>query len=269
MALLNSTTINGNLDVSGEYSGNVVKANGIDKQDGVHQIRLGWNGTNGLLDIDNGAAVHTLLAVETDRGALYHRSSGTQLMTTILDGTIYYYRPMSGISVSSGSANYPYYAVHTDRLTVHAAKPVFPYVGSDGGGTTVSYATNCFVGASGILSRTTNTSSQTVKHDIQPLGVNMKIDARNLYDVEVVQFKYNEEMLPEKDFRYHQDLPGFIIEDLDKKYPIAIDKDGDNVKHWSWNSQYLIPPMLKLIQEQKKEIDELKDKVSNLEAKIN
>lgn len=267
MAILQETTINGNLSVAGEYLGRVVKANNVTGEDSsAHELRLGWSSTNPLIKVDE--TVQTLLTKEVDGQHIYHKN-GTAVTSVGYESSYYYFRPMSGLNVYCGSTGYPWYKIITQRLEVTKGKPVFTYVGSDGGGSTVSYATNCFVGAGGTLSRTTNTSSKTVKHDIQPLGVNVEIDAKHLYDVEVVQFKYNEDMLPEEDFRYHQDLPGFIIEDLDKKYPIAIDKDGENIKHWSWNSQYLIPPMLKLIQEQKKEIDELKEKVSNLEAKIN
>ena len=85
MAILSSTTVNGNLDVSGEYFGNVVKANGISQQDGVHQFRLGWNGTSPLLDVDGAAAVRTLLTKETDAGYIYHRTSGATVMT-VADG---------------------------------------------------------------------------------------------------------------------------------------------------------------------------------------
>ena len=63
---------------------------------------------------------------------------------------------------------------------------------------------------------------------------------------------------------YGKDLPGFIIEDLCEKYPIAVDKPSDNVKGWSWNAQYLIPPMLKLIQEQNKRINILERKINDV-----
>ena len=121
---------------------------------------------------------------------------------------------------------------------------------------TQSYAVNMYIGASGRLYRSTNTSSRTIKHDIKALqGEN--INAHNLYDVEVVQAKYNEDILNKNDYRYMQDLPMFIIEDLYEKYPMAVDKVSDDVKEWSWNAQYLIPPMLKLIQEQNERINKL------------
>ena len=123
-------------------------------------------------------------------------------------------------------------------------------------GSTQSYAVNMYIGSSGRLYRSTNTSSRTIKHDIKALQDDC-INAHNLYDVDVVQAKYNEDILSKNDYRYMQDLPMFLIEDLYEKYPMAVDKVSDNVKEWSWNSQYLIPPMLKLIQEQNERINKL------------
>ena len=47
-------------------------------------------------------------------------------------------------------------------------------------------------------------------------------------------------------------LPGFIAEELDAIYPIAVDYDGGNIE--TWNSFYIIPAMLALIQDQEKRI---------------
>ena len=132
--------------------------------------------------------------------------------------------------------------------------------------TTTTYATNMYVGETGTYYRTTNTSSRTIKHDIKTLS-NDDLNAEHLYDLEVVQFKYNEGIITDTDdSRYDATLPGFIIENMNEVYPIAVDKPTDNVKEWSWNTQYLIPPMLKLIQEQHKELEQLKKEVQILKG---
>ena len=134
---------------------------------------------------------------------------------------------------------------------------------------TTTYATNVYVGTTGIFTRTTNTSSRTIKHDIERL-VNEDIRAERLYDLDVVQFKYNNNIITDmEDARYGKTLPGFIIEDMDNIYPIAVDKPSDNVKEWSWNAQYLVPPMLKLIQEQHKEDIRLASEIDSLRAELN
>lgn len=131
---------------------------------------------------------------------------------------------------------------------------------------TVSYQTNMYVGTSGILHRTTNTSSREIKHDIAPLADTL-LDADKLYNAEVVQFKYNDDILPSTDMRYDMLLPGFIVEDLINVYPAAVDID-ENGKPFQWNAQYLLPPMLKLIQNQKKEINELESRIAELEERL-
>lgn len=182
------------------------------------------------------------------------------------DGNYYYFRPYEADKVLCGSEGSPWYRVYTNRITVLAAKPTFKYIGSDGSGSTVSSASNMYVAPDGVVSRTTNTSSRTIKHDIKALGELESLDAKKLYDVNVVQFKYNEEVGVDKnDARYQKDLPGFIIEDLMEKYPIVVDKPSDDVKEWSWNQRYLIPAMLKLIQEQNERIARL-ERGDNLES---
>ena len=203
-------------------------------------------------------------------GSLYHTSSGNVCLTCIQDSDTYYVRKgssMSDINVCSGSGTYPWYNVYTENLRVSGGKPIFSYVGSDGGGSVVSYATNMYVGSNGTVSRTTNTSSRTIKHDITELQ-DEQIKAENLYNVNVYQAKYNEDILSSNDPRYLKDLPMFIIEDLDEKYPIIIDKPSENVKEWSWNAQYIIPPMLKLIQNQHQTDINLENKIKDLESKL-
>lgn len=162
-----------------------------------------------------------------------------------------------------GSSTYPMKHVYTDALNVYQNRIVcLPSYEN-----TSTYAPNVYVGTTGIFSRSTNTSSKTIKHDIKNLE-DENIQAENLYNVNIYQFQYNDGIITdENDVRYKKDLPGFIIEDLVEKYPIAVDKPTDEVKDWSWNAQYLIPPMLKLIQDQHKEIEELKIKMERLESK--
>ena len=132
-------------------------------------------------------------------------------------------------------------------------------------GDTVDYSTNMYIGTSGLLHRTTKTSSRTVKHDIKPIE-NADILPEKLYDVDVIQFVYNEGQLGHSSKRYGKELPGFIVEDLVEKYPIAVDIDEED-KPFQWNEQYLIPPMLALIQKQKKKLDELESRINALEKK--
>ncbi len=233
-------------------------------QDTYSEINITWDSQNVKIN-------DYVISLDGHKhGSLYHMSSGNTCLTCTQDSDIYYVRKgssMSDINVCSGSGTYPWYNVYTENLKVSGGKPVFSYVGSDGGGSAVSYATNMYVASGGTVSRTTNTSSRTIKHDITELQ-DEQIKAENLYNVNVYQAKYNEDILSSNDPRYLKDLPMFIIEDLDEKYPIIIDKPSGDVKEWSWNAQYIIPPMLKLIQNQHQTDINLENKIKDLESKL-
>lgn len=126
--------------------------------------------------------------------------------------------------------------------------------------------------------RTTSGSSKRFKDNIKSLK-NEELSPNKLYDVDVVQYKFKKDYLSEDDQRYNQDVIGFIAEDIFEKYPIAadysIDEDGSTIVN-DWNYRYIVPAMLKLIQDQKKELEMLKQEnkcfeehLENLETLVN
>lgn len=106
-------------------------------------------------------------------------------------------------------------------------------------------------------------SSMWYKHDIKPVE-NEELDPHHLYDIKVYQFKYNDDYLNENDQRYGIDCIGFIAEQVNNVYPIAADRETGKPRNWEM--RYIIPPMLALIQEHKKEIDALKERIDILES---
>ena len=100
-------------------------------------------------------------------------------------------------------------------------------------------------------------SSKRYKKDIKAVE-NTELDPHRLYDISVVQFKFNDDYFPEDDPYYDNpyDVVGFIAEDVQAHYPIAVTESNEGVENW--DARYLIPPMLKLIQEQHEEIEKLK-----------
>lgn len=131
---------------------------------------------------------------------------------------------------------------------------------------TCDWAANMYVGKTyGEFYKTTNTSTRAVKHDIKPIEKE-DILPEKLYDAEVIQFVYNDDQLPKTAKRYGRELPGFIVDDLVNVYPTAVDIDEDG-KPFQWNAQYLIPPMLALIQKQKIQLDSLESRLESLEKK--
>ena len=107
-------------------------------------------------------------------------------------------------------------------------------------------------------------SSKRYKHDITS---ELTEDPEKLYDVEVRQYKYNDDYLSKDDQRYGKDIIGFIAEEVAEAMPGAVDYD-DEGRPEMWNVHVIVPAMLKLIQEQKKEIDELRARLDRLEARF-
>lgn len=130
-------------------------------------------------------------------------------------------------------------------------------------GATTTANPNCYISTEGIIAKTSTTSSKRFKDDVTS-ELCEALQPSKLYDVNVVQFKYKKDYFTNaEDVRYRKDLIGFIAEDIYEKYPICADyhMENDEVIVDGWNQQYMIPAMLKLIQEQHKEIETLKSEM--------
>lgn len=132
---------------------------------------------------------------------------------------------------------------------------------------TTSLVPNLTIDSSGEFKRSVSTSSKRYKTEIKDVE-NIELDAHKLYNLPVRQFKYKTDYFKnEKDSRYNKELVGFIAEEVAEIYPIATDYEKDEQGNFiieSWNERYIIPPMLKLIQEQHLEIEQLKQEIENL-----
>lgn len=128
---------------------------------------------------------------------------------------------------------------------------------------TISSAANMFINNGGSLWRSTASSKRYKENITEDLG---ELDPEKLYDLPVVKFRFKDDYIAKEDERAGKDVIGFIAEDVDELYPIAVrHEDG---KAEMWESNYIIPAMMKLIQNQKKEIDELRARLDRLEARF-
>ena len=141
-------------------------------------------------------------------------------------------------------------------------------------GRTSSAAANvrCQDGTNGWLA-TSATSSKRYKHAITDI-TDEKLNPQRLYELPVRQFVYNDDYLDENDQRYGMTVCGFIAEEVEEKYPVACEYNDDNMPE-NWDIRYIVPPMLKLIQQQHEEIEKIKsdnreilDKFRKLETKM-
>ena len=138
------------------------------------------------------------------------------------------------------------------------------YAQTTSGGSTVR------VGSTGTLYRYVS-SSRRYKEAITT-QLNEELNPEKLYNLLVVQYKYREGHLSKTDQRYGKDFIGLLAEDVKMKYPIAANMGEDGFVE-NYNIDILVPAMLKLIQNQKKQLDKqelrikaLEDKVTKIEA---
>lgn len=101
-----------------------------------------------------------------------------------------------------------------------------------------------------------NASSARIKENITDIGDIPGLDPKALLDIPVRAFSYKSSYLSESDDRYGVMVPGFIAEEVDAIYPIAVDYEVDGPV--TWNERFIIPAMLSLIQDLYKEINTLK-----------
>lgn len=90
-------------------------------------------------------------------------------------------------------------------------------------------------------------STRDIKTQIQPIDDVQATDSKKLLEIPVRAFKYIDGYLSAGDTRVDEFIPGFIVEEMDEVYPIAVDKASGKAENW--NPRYIIPGMLALIQE--------------------
>jgi len=99
-------------------------------------------------------------------------------------------------------------------------------------------------------------SSERFKENITDIGNIPGLDPKALLNIPVRAFSYKADYLSDSDDRYGVMVPGFIAEEVDAIYPVAVDYEVDGPV--TWNERFLVPAMLSLIQDLYKEITALK-----------
>lgn len=130
--------------------------------------------------------------------------------------------------------------------------------------TTTTGDANVHIGSAGNFRRTSG-SLRKLKRNISDIK-DSSVDAHLLYGARPRQFIYKDGYLSNEDSRNGKYIPGFVVEELMEDYPIAVEYD-DNGEPENWGARFFIAPMLQLIQEQHKEIEEIKEQIKNLTEK--
>lgn len=125
----------------------------------------------------------------------------------------------------------------------------------DAGTVTNTNTPNAWLSTGGVLRRST-ASSIRYKENVTDLVNVEELHPKKLLDLPVRAFTYKADYLSASDDRYQQLFPGFISEEVDAVYPMAVDYENGEIE--SWNDRLLLPGMLALIQDLYKEIAILK-----------
>lgn len=103
-------------------------------------------------------------------------------------------------------------------------------------------------------------SSKRFKHGIRELTDAQKAEFAKLYEINVRQWTYNDDYLDPADELYQKETFGIIAEDLQLAIPSAVTHDADGLVQ-NYRDRDLLNAILYLLQEQKKEIDLLKERL--------
>ena len=130
---------------------------------------------------------------------------------------------------------------------------------------TTSAASNVRINTdSGLLLRST-ASSERFKQDITPIDqAPDDLSPDRLLEVPVRAFRYRPGYVNSEDVRATAVVPGFIAEELEQVYPIAVDYDDEGLPA-DWNFRFIVPGLLALIQRQQQQISALEARVTTLE----
>lgn len=116
-----------------------------------------------------------------------------------------------------------------------------------------------YIGSNGAISAAS--SSRRYKQDIST-ELDEYFNPYHIYDLPVCQFRYNSENGGGNESQLYI---GFIAEDVAKYYPPAARWNENHTQVETWEISDMFPAALKLIQDQHKEIEQLKKRVNLLE----
>lgn len=118
-------------------------------------------------------------------------------------------------------------------------------------------AANLYIDGSGNFWRVTS-SSKRYKEEIEKVK---DFDYRQILDAEVYQYRYCKDYVDDHDLKI-----GFVVEQLQESFPEAVQYENDLPEMWNINTMF--PALVKVVQDQQKEIELLKEEVKALRSEI-
>ena len=99
-------------------------------------------------------------------------------------------------------------------------------------------------------------------------GKNIKEDElEDLYRIKVIWAKYKDGYLSEQDERYGKEMPMFIAEDIDRRFPLAVDHN-EKGKAENWNYRIIIPCRFAMLKNDHEKILALQADNQELHSKL-
>lgn len=100
------------------------------------------------------------------------------------------------------------------------------------------------------------------------LGKTVKEDElEDLYRVKVIWAKYKDGYLMEQDERCGKEIPMFIAEDIDRRFPIAVDHDKKG-RAENWNYRIMIPCMFAMLKNEHEKVKNLQSELESIKTEL-
>lgn len=110
-------------------------------------------------------------------------------------------------------------------------------------------------------------SSSSIRYKV--LGKSIKEDElEDLYRIKVIWAKYKDGYLSEQDERYGKEMPMFIAEDIDRRFPLAVDHN-EKGKAENWNYRIMIPCMFAMLKNEHEKVKNLQSDLDSVKAELN
>lgn len=101
------------------------------------------------------------------------------------------------------------------------------------------------------------------------LGKTVKEDElEGLYRIKVIWAKYKDGYLMEQDERCGKEMPMFIAEDIDRRFPIAVDHD-EKGRAENWNYRIMIPCMFAMLKNEHEKVKNLQSELDSMKVELN
>ena len=92
-------------------------------------------------------------------------------------------------------------------------------------------------------------------------------ELEELYRIKVIWAKYKDGYLMEQDERCGKEMPMFIAEDIERRFPIAVDHD-EKGRAENWNYRIMIPCMFAMLKNEHEKVKDIQSELDSVKAEL-